>query len=274
MVIHRKKERVWEIDALRGLLILCMLAWHLYFTVEAFCINGYYNIDPYKWIDTTDPFHCWFDWGPDGVIFVPKWIRILNHLIKPGVDTFFLISGVSCIFSRDNMRSTIRLLIAGFFMTFFTYGLYRWTGELSRFMRFGPLLCYAFCHLIYTVFLEKRGDKIVLLVAVIALATGYAIRYIPIHANTLLLFPLGIHPDGMTTGEYTPILPMLGWLLMGVLIGRKYYSEKKTIWPKASLDKATRGLQWLGRYSGYVYIGHIMVYTFGFTAAGKLLGIL
>lgn len=269
------RQRVWEIDALRGLMIVCMLATHLYYCVDEFCIDGFYHINSYRWVEITDPLHFWFDWGEDGVIHQAFLTPEIQHLwILAGVDGFFFVSGVSCCFSRDNMRSTIRLLIAGCFMTLFTYGLYLWTGDSARFMRFGPLMCYAFSHLIFTLFFENRSSKTLIAVAIPVLVAGYLIRYVPICANTLLLFPLGIHPQNMTTGEYTPLLPMLGWILLGVVFGRRFYSTKKSLCPINKIDRATRWMQWFGRYSGYIYIGHILLYTFVFTIIGHFLNIL
>ena len=68
--LGKKGDRVWEIDALRGFLILLVLCNHLNVAVEAFCINGVYsNFDSYAWANATDPLHFWFDWDADGVIY-------------------------------------------------------------------------------------------------------------------------------------------------------------------------------------------------------------
>lgn len=271
----KKRQRVWEIDAFRGLLIFGVLCFHLYFTVDAFCINGYYNIDSYAYVNATDPLHFWFDWGEDGVIyeaFLTAPIR--NTLIAFGVNCFLVISGISCQFSRDNLKSAFRLLAAGYALTAFTFGLYLWTGEPSRFSRFGPLLCYAYCHLIYTLLLEKRSNKTLLVVAALVLAVGYYIQLRPVYLDSVLFLPLGLHAEGAAIGEYAPLLPKFGWLLFGVVLGRRYYSKKKSLLPCTMADKLTRPLQWLGRHSGVIYLSHIVIYTAVFSGIGYIFKLL
>ena len=105
------KSRVWEIDALRGILILSVLFYHLYMTVDAFCINGYYNIDSSIYVKITDPLNFWFAWDAGGDIVHSAFPRFAIKYMQPvWVDVFFVVSGISCIFSRNNLKSGIRLL--------------------------------------------------------------------------------------------------------------------------------------------------------------------
>lgn len=272
----KNNSRVWEIDAMRGLLLLCLLAWHLYFTVEAFCIDGYYQIDSYKWVNTTDPLHFWFDWGEDGVIYRAflnqSWI---NFFMRSGVDTFFILSGISCAFSRNNLKRALKVLAAGVFIMAFTFILWQLTGDPTRFIRFGPLMCYAACQLIYIYLLEKRSNEALFCVATPVLAAGYYLRYHGVPAMSLPIFYIfGVPQAGDMSSDFWPIFPMLGWFLLGVVIGRKYYSEKKTLLPYKTADRLTRPLQFLGRHSGVIYIGHILLYTALFCGIGYLFGLL
>lgn len=267
----QKRERVWELDALRGLLILCVLCTHLYLTVEAFCIDGYYNIDSYAWVNLTDPLHFWFDWGEDGVIykaFLTEQIR--DTWIRAGVDGFFVISGISCLFSRNNLYRGLKLLAGALFISAFTKLLTVWTGNPIWFIRFGVLHCYAYCHLIYYFFLEKRSDKVLLLVAAPVLAVGYYLRFFPVHSDFALLYPFGIYQNGVVANDYWPILPMLGWMLLGVVAGRHLYRERKSLFPDSVVKKATRPLRFFGRHSGVIYCGHIVLYTMVFCGIGYL----
>ena len=272
----KTKERVWEIDALRGLLILCVLAIHLYFCVTAFCINGYYKIDSYAWVNATDPLHFWYDWGEDGVIYqaflTPSIITVWIHL---GVDCFFVLSGISTLFSRNNRKNTVRLFIAAGFVAAFTYGLSVWTGDPTRFIRFGVLACYAFCHLIYEFFLKKRSNETLLFIALIALMIGYYLRYRGVEPMKFPIFYIfGVPQTGDRSSDYWPILPMLGWYLAGVVVGRKYYRDKKTLLPYRLPDKLTKPIQFLGRYSGIIYVSHIVVYTAVFCGIGFIFDLL
>ena len=267
---------MWEIDALRGYLILGMLMYHLYFTIKAFMINGYYNIDSYRYIEFTDPLHFWFTPLADGTFEISAFPRFVIEYLQPlGVDTFFVISGIACMFTRSGKKSVLRLFIAALIVAAFTYGLSLWTGDPTRFIRFGVLMCYAFCHLIYEFLLKKRSNEFLFIIASISFVIGYYIRYHGVPAMRIPIFYIfGVPQIGDQSSDFWPILPMLGWFLLGVVIGRKYYSDKKTLLPYKWPDKLTKPLQFLGRYSGIIYVSHIVIYTVVFCGIGYIFHLL
>lgn len=270
------KDRIWEIDAMRGLLILLVLAGHLYSTVTAFCINGYYHIDSYAWVNATDPLHFWYDWGADGVIrtaFLPD--AIYQLWARSIVDTFFVLSGISCVLSRNNLKRALKVLAAGLFVAAFTFGLWMWTKDPSRFIRFGVLMCYACCQLIFVYFFEKRSNKTLLIAAIPAFIIGYFLRYYGVAAAKFPIFYIfGVPQLGDQASDWCPLFPVLGWFLLGVVIGRKFYSEKKTLLSSKKAGILTRPLQFLGRHSGVIYVSHIVLYTAVFCGVGYLFRLL
>lgn len=260
---------MWEIDALRGFLILAVLINHLTLTVDAFCINGYYDIDSFAWAEISDPLHVWYTVGENGVLSFAAWVTNLRkYCNNPAVDTFFILSGISCIFSRDNLKRGLKLLAGAFIIAAFTKLLAVWTGDPTRFIRFGVLHCYAYCHLIYSFLLEKKNDRVLLGVAAVALVVGYYLRYNPISSGFALLLPFGVYERGVSQSDYWPIFPMLGWMLIGVVLGRRFYAGEKSLLPNPIMIKWTRPLQWLGRYSGQIYLLHIFLYTAVFCGIG------
>lgn len=264
-------QRVWEIDAYRGFRILAMLALHLYITVDEFCINGYYKIDSYAYVNFSDPFHFWFDWDENGIIYRAFLnYELLDIWTTLGVIGFFIVSGISCTFTRDNFSRSIRLLIAGYGISALTYGLYLWTGNEDCFIRFGAILCYAYCHLIYAAFLEKRSNKCLIALSALILVLGYYLKYNPIYSEWSILYPFGIREVGLNVGEYFPIMPSLGWVLLGVVWGRKFYPEKKSLIPSPIMERLTRPLQWCGRYSGILYMVHMVAYPAVFLGIGYI----
>lgn len=273
--ITSPKERVWELDALRGLLILCVLATHLYFTVDAFCIDGIYKIDSYRYIELSDPLHFWFDWNEDGKIFrafltpdlITLWIRL-------GVDGFFVISGIACLLSRNNLRRGVIILLAAFTVSIFTKLLSVWTGDPYQFIRFGVLHCYGYCHIIYHFLLKDKKNKILLSIAVLIFIIGYFLRYNPVNMETALLYPFGIHEIGVSSRDYWPIFPMLGWMLCGVVLGRRFYSKKSSLFPTCCAKKWTRPLQFFGRHSGKIFFSHFFIYPAVFYGIGWIFNLL
>lgn len=270
-----KRQRVWEVDAMRGFLILAVLINHLNMTVNAFCINGAYNIDSTVWASVSDPLGVWYTYTADGVLQSATWVKILREVCTyPAVSAFFVISGISCLFSRNNLRRGLVTLAAAYIISIFTKLLAVWTGDPNQFIRFGVLHCYGYCQIIYYFLFEKRKNKLIFPVAILALLVGYYLRYNPISVDTSLLLPFGFYENDVPASDYWPIFPMLGWLLCGVLIGRKFYLEKKSLFPTCLLNKWTRPLQFLGRHSGKIYIVHIFVYSIVFLGIGWLFGLM
>lgn len=273
--LHRmpeSKQRVWEIDALRGFLILAVLINHLNITVNAFCINGYYNIDSSVWASVTDPLHVWFAYNADGVLQSAEWVITLREICTyPAVDLFFVISGVSCVFSRSSLKRGLKMLAGALIVSGFTKLLAIWTGNPNLFIRFGVLQCYAYCHIVYYFLLEKRKSRTLMLVAIPVFVIGYYLRYHPIYSEFSLLYPFGVCEIGAVGSDYWPVFPMLGWMLLGVVLGRRFYAETKSLMPFCPINKWTKSLQWLGKYSGQIYLAHIFIYTAVFCGAGWLL---
>ena len=269
------RQRAWEIDAVRGLMILLMLIGHLQDMVQMFCIDGIYKIDPVWWVNTTDPLQCWFRIRADGTITKFLFAENTFHWIwaRELHISFFLISGICCTFSENHLKGGVKLLFCGFFLTGYTYLLYRLTGIPGLYMRFGVIMCMAVCHLIYEFVFKNAKSRILLITALPILISGYYLIFHPITSNSALLHVFGIRQQG-DVGEYFPIVPYFGWLLVGVAIGRRCYPERTSLFPVAKLDRLTKPVQWLGRYSGEVYVAHVVLYRTVFPLIGKMLGIM
>lgn len=268
-------SRIWELDAVRGLMIIAMLIAHLWYMEWRFCVNGYYHIDSYQFVNKFDPLHFWFDWGDNGIIYMAflsdNFRAVWSELI---VSAFFTISGICITFSRNEMKAIGKLLATGLFLTAYTYALYRVTKIGIVYMRFSVIMCMAVCHLLYELLLKNLKPWVVGTVAVITIFVGYYLLWIhPLTSSSSLLHPLGIRQIN-DSGEYFPIFPYLGWLLIGVLIGRKWYSEKKTLYHIEWLRKGTRSLQIIGKYSGVIYVLHVVIYMTAFPVMGYILHIL
>lgn len=270
--LPEKKKRIWEIDALRGILILLVLCNHLQSTVEDFMIHGIYkNFDILRWIEITDPLNVWFQLGSDGIAIAAPWIdKVRSALTRPIVDLFFVVSGLSCVFSRNNLKSGLRILAGAGFISIFTWILTIITEDRYQFIRFGVLHCYALCHLIYYFMLEKASNKVMLIVVATSLIVGYTLRYLNLYSHYALLVPFGIREYGAVHRDYWPVFPMLGWFLIGVILGKRFYSKKETLLPSQSDRQWHRPLCFLGRYSGLFYCGHMVVYTVMFCGIGYI----
>lgn len=267
--LHSK--RVWEIDALRGFLMFCILVHHIYFMFEAACINSpFSNFDAGAFLLKFDPKGILLSVDENGSI-QKSWYNSFYQIVsKPGVDLFFVLSGISYRFSRNSLKNAMRLLCGAMFISVFTKLLALCTGDEKQFIRFGALHCYAACHLIYYFLLEKRNDKILMFVALGSLALGYYLRSQTIYTNVALLVPLGFYEYGVHTRDFWPVFPMLGWFLIGIIVGRHWYPIKETRFPSQAARKWHKPLCFLGRHSGLIYCGHMVVYAAVFCAIGHI----
>ena len=268
---NAKIARIWEIDALRGFLILSMLGYHLYKSVAEMCIYGGYNIDPVAYVNATDPLRFWFMIDEAGQVSYAAFPAFSVKYLQPLVGiTFFLISGIATNFSRNSLRNSLRVLCGAVFVSLFTMLLVILTGDETRFIRFGVLHCYAACHLVYTFILEGSSNKLLLFTAAGSLVIGYFLKFFPIYSNSPLLVPFGIYEHNVSMRDYWPLFPMMGWFLIGIVFGRYVYSDKKTNFPECENVKCLRPLCFLGRCSGLIYCGHIVLYTAMFCGIGYI----
>ena len=65
---------------------------------------------------------------------------------------------------------------------------------------------------------------------------------------------LGFAPYGFASSDYFPLFPNLGYFLVGAVLGRKLYGEKKSRIPVE--NPPFKGLQWMGRNSLLIYLLH------------------
>ena len=106
---------------------------------------------------------------------------------------------------------------------------------------------------------SDRVDRIALTAGTaiggVLVVTGYLIAGTTV--ETKILFPFGLVYPGFASSDYFPLLPHLGWYMLGTVIGRTAYREKKTRLPGKAQDLAvTRFFCFCGRQSLWIYLLH------------------
>lgn len=91
-----KRERIWEVDFLRGLMILFVVWDHLMWDFAYFGINNGFKTDVFRWL-----YNFAVDYQ-NGVL------RATTH--DAFVTMFVFTSGVSCSFSRSNGKRAIKMI--------------------------------------------------------------------------------------------------------------------------------------------------------------------
>lgn len=219
------KSRIWELDALRGVCILCVIVVHFLFDLSFF--GG---------LDLTLP--AWY-------VFIQEY----------GGAIFVVLSGVCVTLGSKSVRRGLIVFACGMLITAVTYGMYRLgMSGADVVVKFGVLHLLGVCMLVYPAFKKLPPAMLTVLGLVIAI-TGYAIRGIIVPQRWL--FPLGLTYEGFTSSDYFPLFPQLGYFLIGAAIGKTAYREKRTLLP-GSFQKTgiARFFCWCGRQSLFIYLLH------------------
>ena len=228
-----KRERIWEIDVARGLCIPGMILIHLIYDV----VNLYGFV---HW-----PYPVWYS------------------LFKNNYGALFiLISGVSVTLGSRSVRRGVTVFGGGMIVTIVTVGMYL-LGMAGRgiIIYFGVLHCLGVCMLLWPVFRRLSPGKLVLLGVPLVLG-GWWLRTVSF--DFPLLMPLGFTFPGFSSSDYFPLMPNLGYFLLGAAFGKGVYGEKRTLFPGVNTQNpAIRFFGWCGRNSLMIYLLHQPVLALG-----------
>ena len=219
------KPRILELDAQRGVCILCVIVVHFLFDLSFF---GGLNLT------------------------LPAWYVFIQEY---GGAIFVVLSGVCVTLGSKSVRRGLIVFACGMLITAVTYGMYRLgMSGADVVVKFGVLHLLGVCMLVYPAFKKLPPAALALLGLAIAI-TGYAIRGVVVPQHWL--FPLGLTYEGFTSSDYFPLFPQLGYFLIGAAIGKTAYREKRTFLPGAfQQTPVARFFCWCGRQSLFIYLLH------------------
>jgi len=219
------RKRIWELDALRGACILSMVVIHLIYDLA---------------IPTGAGFAFVQNWG--GVIFL-------------------VLSGICVTLGSHPIRRGLIVFGCGLLCTAVTAGMYALhLSDESLIIWFGVLHCLGCCMLLWPVFRKCP----VWLLAVFGIGFAALGLYCSSHVRVAFpwLIPLGLFTSTFASSDYFPLLPNLGFFLLGAAVGLTLYRSKKTLLPQ--VDPAVLPLRFLcgcGRHSLFIYLAHQPVIT-------------
>ena len=221
------KKRIWELDALRGLCIIGMVAVHLVFDLAVM-----YRI---------------VSWN------LPTWFNLLQEW---GGVLFLLISGISATLGRRSFRRGLIVFGCGMLVTSVTVGMYFLRmANIGIIIYFGVLQCLGVCMMLWPLF-RRLPWWVLAGVGVAMAALGLYLETLP-GIDAVWLMPLGLPWKNFYSAYYFPLLPNLGFFLLGAAIGRTAYRAKESLLPNINHNAAPlRFLKWCGKNSLFIYLAH------------------
>ncbi len=233
---QKRIKRVHFIDELRGALIIYIVWYHLMY-------------------DLTVLYGLQIEW------VASAW---MEYIRLTAVSLFVIISGISCHYSRSNVRRGIKTILWGMVITLCTVLVTPdqviWFGIL-HFMGTAMLICGLLHNKI-----NKIPMRIGIFISVLLFILTYniydgyigivGIGTIKVHSmfyNKPYLFPLGFSSIGVESADYYPIFPWMFLFLAGNFFGRVI---KENHAPSFFYNAHNRVLSKIGRHTLGIYIVH------------------
>ncbi len=221
------RERIWEIDFLRGVSIILMVGYHLLYDLGDF--RGLEKV----LVFTTD-------------LGRPGWIVAQAFF----ASVFVVLSGISGTMTRSNVRRGLRLLAASFLVTAVTY-----IFDASSAIWFGILQCLAVSILIYGAAFQRTGPAASAAWGALILGLG---AFLPAVKKALAvrfdwLLPFGLHSPTFSSFDYFPLIPWFGVFLIGAALGKSVYASRRSLLP---WRLPVTFVNLAGRHSLLIYLVH------------------
>ena len=221
------QKRIWELDALRGLCILGMVVVHFVYDL----------VDLYRLVQ----------WQyPPLFTFVQQWGGVL----------FLLISGICVTLGSRCIRRGLLVFGCGIVVSAVTWGMYRFgfSGK-SIIIYFGVLHCLGLCMLLWPVF-RKLPHWALAMIGLALVGTGFYLQTLE-PVSTQWLMPFGLPWKGFASSDYFPLLPYLGFFLLGSALGKSVYRNKESLLPNVNTrNPIVRFLLLCGKHSLWIYLLH------------------
>lgn len=223
--MNSKSKRIWELDAIRGFCILCMIVVHLVYDLVYF---GGLQLN------------------------LPAWYMLIKHY---GNVFFILISGICVTLSSRCVRRGAIVFAAGLLTSYVTLFMDLILGMEELRIWFGILHMLGLSMMLYPLF-KKLPPWALALLGLILVGLGY--WFDTFYISVDFLFPLGLCSETVFVGsDFVPMLPGFGWFLIGAFLGKTLYKEKESLLPSWNAQNPIfKFFQLCGRYSLPIYLLH------------------
>lgn len=247
MRLKKADGRLWEIDFIRGIAIILMIAFHFI-----------YDLNHYK------------------IIYYKLWTGPFAIAASVTASIFIVLVGISLTIAFNKrkkhvahsqiyaqfIKRGVKLLGLGLIIS-----LISWIIIPERFVIFGILHCIGVCIILSIPFL--RLIRLNLILGIMIIISGLLLRVMTFDFQYLI--PFGFLPPNYFTIDYFPLLPWFGVVLLGIAFGHLLYPNGNRRFHLR--DRSRLGLSekicLIGRNSLLIYFAHqpvlvsiIMVFMF------------
>ncbi len=293
--MKKKAKRIFEIDLLRGLLIIMMVVDHLAYDFGQLA-PSFFLVS-----DAPQALRDLIEWCNN--YWYEAWRINFRYAV---IALFFILSGLSTYLSRNSIKRGMVVLGFGAIISIFSYFL-SITLKSDLFIFFGIILCLGLAIITYSLFrtliIKMTKSKTFwlwtsLFLAILFTGVGYWMRLevatVPVDAQNWWFIINGrmtptINSYRIIQGVFTPIVygldvkldivlgrlwygvdwaglfPYLGYTFFGGFLGELLYAQKKSLIFKSEsagwhpVEKVFQPLTFIGSKTIYIYLLHQVV---------------
>lgn len=175
----------------------------------------------------------------------PLFLLIKNN----GSLAFFLLSGICATLGTRELKRGALVFCCGLLVSAAT-GIFSPATPI----RFGVLHCLGLCMLLWHPLKKQPTPLLAASGAVMALL---GLGFSGLHVENPWLYPLGLTTHDFYSADFFPLLPYLGYFLLGTVLGRRLYSQRCSLLPRVNTrNPIIRFLLLCGRHSLVIYLLH------------------
>ena len=266
------RKRIWEVDFLRGFMILFVVWDHFMWDVYFGSTNPY-QTGLFQWLEKVARSY-----------YSTYGLRALTH--DTFVSMFVFTSGVSCAFSNSNGKRAIKMICFAMLLSAVTFAASSILGADVT-VNFNVIHVIALSVLIWAglEWLTSKFKKdwqhnlygwLMFAIIITVLIVGYQAKVKPWTDENRIWFFLAEHSHTVPGfsefwgGDYLAFFPDFAWFLVGGFLGKYLYKQKTTLFPKFNA-KWVSPITFCGKYSIWVYFGtQLFMYGFFYLFNGVL----
>ena len=258
------RKRIWEVDFLRGFMILFVVWDHFMWDVYFGSTNPY-QTGLFQWLEKVARSY-----------YSTYGLRALTH--DTFVSMFVFTSGVSCAFSNSNGKRAIKMICFAMLLSAVTFAASSILGADVT-VNFNVIHVIALSVLIWAglEWLTSKFKKdwqhnlygwLMFAIIITVLIVGYQAKVKPWTDENRIWFFLAEHSHTVPGfsefwgGDYLAFFPDFAWFLVGGFLGKYLYKQKTTLFPKFNA-KWVSPITFCGKYSIWVYFG-TQLFMYGF----------